>query len=97
MKAEKIPHEHTGEGPSRNEKKIRKTAEGLGHSIGVLDDSAEEFSFQALNETYDNMDEVEYRDFLKNFWNYDDLATPQNTELVEDPQHGLYVKIRLEE
>jgi hypothetical protein len=97
MKVEATPHEHTGEGPSDTEKRVRKFSERLGYPIGVIIDSPEELSFQALNDTRNNMDKAEYAKFLDDIWDLNDIIKPENTELLEDPQLGLYVRVKLAE
>ena len=93
MKSERL--EHITGGPSRFEKQIRHFAEGQNVPIGVLEQSLYEFSFQVLSDTYDAADKERHEIFLNQLFMESDIATKENTKVIEDSAHGWYIKVEL--
>ena len=90
-------HEHIQEGNTRIERSVRHFAEHSHHSVGIIEDSEHEYSFQVLNGPSETASQKEHQAFLSELVEENEFLADLNATIVNDPAHGWHIKINLAE
>jgi len=87
--------EQQPEGPSRNERLLRHFADSCNVSVGMLEETDDEFSFQVLTGADQKANKQEHETFLNKLQLDTDLFEDKRGDVEQDPTHGTYIKISL--